>query len=162
MGQYRRVNHTQTNSVESVDSECEEEQADEERLMQLEEEAFHKPDMAELLRIEDKEEHRLANEAQANACLPDKLEHDENMRWLRKCGWPRWFARRPLHVIAATTQLPPQKHEALYLGLWNSFEWSSCSATEAKLLTLVELVSRVGQVRRDPVLYTAGSSLLAT
>lgn len=72
--------------------------------------------MAELLRMEDKEEHQLVNKAYANACLPDRLEHDENTRWLRECGWPRWFARRPLYVITATSQLPSQKHEALSLG----------------------------------------------
>jgi hypothetical protein len=44
-------------------------------------------------------------------------------------------------VIAATSQLPSHKHQALYLGSWNSSEWSSRSATEAKLLTLVELTS---------------------
>ncbi|KAK7178263.1 hypothetical protein PSPO01_15690 [Paraphaeosphaeria sporulosa] len=77
-----------------------------------------------------------------NQSLPDKLEHDENTRWLRECGWPRWFACRPLHVIAATSQLPSPKHEALYLGSWNGSEWISCSAIEAKLLKLVELVGR--------------------
>lgn len=89
----------------------------------------------------EEEEHRLANEAYANVCLPDKLLHNENTRWLRECGWPRWFVRRPLNVIAATSQLPSHKHQALYLGSWNSSEWSSRSATEAKLLTLVELTS---------------------
>ncbi|KAF1357505.1 hypothetical protein EJ07DRAFT_128275, partial [Lizonia empirigonia] len=103
-GQYWRVDHMQTNSAESLEEACLD------------------PDMAELLRMEDEEEHRLANEAHANACFPDKLEHDENTRWLRECGWPRWFARRPLHVIAATSQLPSQKHEALYLGLWSGSE----------------------------------------
>jgi hypothetical protein len=141
-GQYWRVDHTRTDSVESAEADCEEEQADEERSMQLEE-ACRDPDMAELLRMEDEAEHRLANEASTNACLPDNLEHDENTRWLRECGWPRWFARKPLHVIVATSQLPSKKHEALYLGRWNGSEWSSCSATETKLLTLVELVSRV-------------------
>jgi hypothetical protein len=82
------VDHTRTNSVESVEADCEEEKADEERLMQLEE-ACRNPDMAELLRMEDEEEHRLANEANANACLPDKLEHEENTRWLHECEWPR-------------------------------------------------------------------------
>jgi hypothetical protein len=66
--------------------------------------------------MEDKEEHQLVNKADANARLPDRLEHDENTRWLRECGWPRWFARKPLHVITATSQLPSQKHEALSLG----------------------------------------------
>jgi hypothetical protein len=75
-GQYWRVNHTKTDSVESVEADCEEEQADEERSTRLEE-ACRDPDMAELLCMEDEEEHRLANEANANACLPDKLEHDE-------------------------------------------------------------------------------------
>jgi hypothetical protein len=73
------------------------------QLEEEEEEACRDPDMAELLRMEDEEEHRLANEAYANACLPDKLEHDKNTRWLRECGWPRWFACKPLHIIAATS-----------------------------------------------------------
>jgi hypothetical protein len=106
-----------------------------------EEEGCCDPGLAELLRMEEEEEHRLANEAHANVCLPDKLLHDENTRWLRECGWPCWFVRRLLNVIAATSQLPSHKHQALYLGSWNSSEWSSRSATEAKLLTLVELTS---------------------
>lgn len=79
------MNHTKTDSVESVEADCEEEQADEERLTWLEE-AYRDPDIAELLCIEDEEEHQLANKANANACLPDKLEHDENTRWLCECG----------------------------------------------------------------------------
>jgi hypothetical protein len=52
---------------------------DKEQSIQLEEEeGCCDPDMAELLRMEDEEEHRLANEAHANAYLPDKLEHDED------------------------------------------------------------------------------------
>jgi hypothetical protein len=75
----------QTISAESVESEYEEEQADEERLMQLEE-ACCDPGMTELLCMEDEEERRLANEAHANTCFPDKLEHEKSTRWLRECG----------------------------------------------------------------------------
>ena len=46
-------------------------------------------DLAELLRMEEEEEHWLANKAHANVCLLDKLLHDENTRWLCECGWPR-------------------------------------------------------------------------
>ncbi|KAH8696797.1 hypothetical protein GQ44DRAFT_779550 [Phaeosphaeriaceae sp. PMI808] len=99
--------------------------------------------MAELLRMEDEEEQRLANEVQVNASLPVELEHDENTPWLRQCGWPRWFARRPLHVIAATSQLPSRKHKDLYLGAWNGTELISYSSTEGKLLKLVDLASCV-------------------
>ncbi|PVH90694.1 hypothetical protein DM02DRAFT_734466 [Periconia macrospinosa] len=81
-GQYWRVDHTQTNSIASVEVGCEDEQGCEAQVMRLEEEGCRDPDMAELLRMEDEEEHRLANEAHANASLPDRLEHDENTHWL--------------------------------------------------------------------------------
>jgi hypothetical protein len=45
-----------TDSVESVEADCEEEQADEGRSMQLEE-ACHNLDIVELLCMEDEEEH---------------------------------------------------------------------------------------------------------
>ena len=101
-GQYWRVDHTHVNSVEPVEAEYEEEERNEEQSMRLEEEEEEgeeeegeeeegccDPDLAELLRMEEEEEHRLADEAHANVCLPDKLLHDENTRWLRECGWPR-------------------------------------------------------------------------
>jgi hypothetical protein len=89
-GQYWRVDYTQTNSVESVEAEYKEEQKDGEQLIQLEEEeGCCNLDLAELLCIEEEEEHQLANEAHANVCLPDKLLHDKNTRWLHECRWPR-------------------------------------------------------------------------
>ncbi|KAH8695861.1 hypothetical protein GQ44DRAFT_733666 [Phaeosphaeriaceae sp. PMI808] len=133
---------TQTHTDDSLVVRIEKERAEE----QLgpgreEEEGYCDPSMAELLRMEDEEEQRLANEVQVNASLPVELEHDENTPWLRQCGWPRWFARRPLHVIAATSQLPSRKHKDLYLGAWNGTELISYSSTEGKLLKLVDLAS---------------------
>ncbi|PVH90790.1 hypothetical protein DM02DRAFT_547108 [Periconia macrospinosa] len=91
--------------------------------------------------MEDEEERRLANEVQVNSSLPVELDHDEDTPWLRECGWARWFACRPLHVIAATSQLPSPKHEDLYLGSWNGTEWTSFSSAERKLLKLVEFAT---------------------
>jgi hypothetical protein len=86
--------------------------------MQLEEEeGCCNLDLAELLYIEEEEEHWLANEAYVNVCLLDKLLYNKNTRWLCECGWLRWFVHRLLNVIAATSQLPSHKHQALYLGL---------------------------------------------
>ena len=129
----------QANSIGSLKARTGQEQVEEELVPREEEEDCCDPYMAELLRMEDEEEHRLANEAHINLSLPAELEHDEKTPWLRQCGWPRWFACRPLHIIAATSQLPSTKQETLYLGSWNGVEWISCSDTERKLSKLVEL-----------------------
>lgn len=140
IGRYWRVDTAQKNTIDSLKARTEEKRAEEELAHGGKEDCCD-PDMAELLRMEDEEEQRLGNEAEANLSLPVELEHDENTPWLRQCGWPRWFACRPLHMIAATSQLPSPKPEDLYLGSWNGTEWISCLATETKLLKLVELAS---------------------
>jgi hypothetical protein len=55
------------------------------------------PATAALLQMEDEEEARLLREEQEWMSLSNELEHDENTDWLRGCGWPRWYANKPLH-----------------------------------------------------------------
>ncbi|KAF3031960.1 hypothetical protein E8E12_003400 [Didymella heteroderae] len=43
-----------------------------------EEEGSYEPDLAELLRMEEEKEHRLANDAHANLFLPYKWKNDDN------------------------------------------------------------------------------------
>jgi hypothetical protein len=75
-----------------------------------------------LLQIEDEEDARLLREEQELICSSNELEHDENTDWLRGCGWPRWFANKPLHLIVATSRVPPASSEAVHLGTWNGIE----------------------------------------
>jgi hypothetical protein len=96
-----------------------------------------------LLQMEAEEEARLLREEHELLSLSNELEHDENTDWLRGCGWPRWFAHKPLHLIIATSRVPPSSSEAIHLGTWNCMNWISCKATEAKLRRLLEIASLV-------------------
>jgi hypothetical protein len=75
--------------------------------------------------------------------LSNELEHDEKTDWLRGCGWPRWFAQKPLHRIIATSRLAAFTNEAVHLGSWNGVEWISSAATESKLRQLSKIVHLV-------------------
>ena len=94
-----------------------------------------------LLQMEAEEEARLLREEHEFMSLSNELEHDENTDWLRGCGWPRWFAHKPLHLIIATSRAPPSRNQTFHLGTWNGMNWTSCKATEAKLRRLLEIVS---------------------
>jgi hypothetical protein len=96
-----------------------------------------------LLQMEAEEEARLLREEYESLSLSNELEHDENTDWLRSCGWPRWFAHKPLYLIIATSRVPPSSSEAIYLGTWNCMDWISCKATEVKLRRLLEIASLV-------------------
>jgi hypothetical protein len=100
------------------------------------------PKLTALLEIEADEEARLASEAQEFACQSQELEHDENTDWLRGCGWPRWFAHKPLHIITSTAQTPQQEAD-LSLGSWDGIAWISSAQVEAVLCRLVQLTSCV-------------------
>jgi hypothetical protein len=95
-------------------------------------------ELTALLEIEADEEARLASEAQEFACQSLELEHDENTYWLRGCGWPRWFAYKPLHIITSTAQTPRQEAD-LSLGSWDGTAWISPAQVEAVLCRLVQL-----------------------
>jgi hypothetical protein len=73
--------------------------------------------------------------------LSNELEHDEKTDWLRGCGWPRWFACKPLHLIIATPRIPPSNNKGVHLGTWDCMEWVTCSASETKLRKLLEIVA---------------------
>ena len=96
-----------------------------------------------LLRMEAEEEARLLREEQESMSLSNELEHDEKTDWLRGCGWPRWFAHKPLHLIVATARLPPSSGEGVRLGTWNCMEWVHCASAEMRLQKLVGVVALV-------------------
>lgn len=62
---------------------------------------------------------------------------------MRGCGWPRWFAHKPLHLIVATSRMPSPMDEDYSLGSWNSIEWVSVATNEAALQKLVEVMGIV-------------------
>jgi hypothetical protein len=101
------------------------------------------PVTAALLQMEAEEEARLLQQDQELMSLSNELEHDEKTDWLRGCGWPRWFAQKPLHLIIATSRLATSTGEAIHLGTWNSVEWISSAATESKLRQLSRIVHLV-------------------
>jgi hypothetical protein len=101
------------------------------------------PATVTLLQVEAEEEARLLREEQESMSLSNELEHDEKTDWLRGCGWPRWFAQKPLHLIIATSRVPPSSDEAVHLGAWNCMEWISCAASETKLRQLLDIVALV-------------------
>lgn len=101
------------------------------------------PATAALLQMEAEEEARLLQQDQELMSLSNELEHDEKTDWLRGCGWPRWFAQKPLHLIIATSRLATSTGEAIHLGTWNSVEWISSAATESKLRQLSKIVHLV-------------------
>jgi hypothetical protein len=74
------------------------------------------PDALALQQMEEEEEARLAEEAQAFTCLVGKLEHDENTEWLRGCRWPRWFVHKPLHLVTSIATTPSRRREDVYVG----------------------------------------------
>lgn len=49
--------------------------------------------------MEAEEEARLSREEQEPMSPSNEFEHDEKTDWLRGCGWPRWFAQEPLHLV---------------------------------------------------------------
>ena len=102
--------------------------------------AIDEPATAALLQMEAEEEARLLQQDRESMSLSNELEHDEKTDWLRGCGWPRWFAHRPLHLIIATSRLPLSTDEAIHLGTWNCREWISCAAPESKLRRLSKIV----------------------
>ena len=80
------------------------------------------PATATLLQMEAEEETRLLQQDRELMSLSNELEHDEKTDWLRGCGWPRWFAQKPLHLIIATSRLAASTNEAVHLGTWNGVE----------------------------------------
>jgi hypothetical protein len=105
--------------------------------------ALDDPATVTLLQMEAEEEARLLQEEQESMSLSNELEHDEKTDWLRGCGWPRWFAHKPLHLIIATSRVPLSNKEAVHLGTWDCIEWTSCAAVESKLRQLLKVVSCV-------------------
>jgi hypothetical protein len=101
------------------------------------------PAIVALLQMEDKEEARLLREEKELMSPSTELEHDENTDWLRGCGWPRWFANKPLHLIIATSRVPPASGEAVHLGTWDGMDWISCTASETKLRQSLEVIALV-------------------
>ncbi|PVI03267.1 hypothetical protein DM02DRAFT_625972 [Periconia macrospinosa] len=81
------------------------------------------PELDAVLKMEAEEEARLACIGQKEMTIAEELEHDENTDWLRGCGWPRWFAYKPLHLIALTARIPSPRSEDYCLGSWNCVEW---------------------------------------
>jgi hypothetical protein len=96
-----------------------------------------------LLQMEAEEEARLLQQDQESMSLSNELEHDEKTDWLRGCGWPRWFAHKPLYLIIATSRSPISTNEAIHLGTWNCRDWISCAASEANLRQLLKIVHLV-------------------
>jgi hypothetical protein len=107
--------------------------------------ATDEPATAAPLQMEAEEEARLLREDRELMSLSNGLEHDEKTDWLRGCGWPRWFAHRPLHLIIATTRLPLSTNDAVHLGTWNGVEWISSAPLESKLRQL----SKIGHLMLD-------------
>jgi len=105
--------------------------------------AIDEPATAALLQMEAEEEARLAQQDRELMCLSNELEHDEKTDWLRGCGWPRWFAQKPLHLIIATSRLPLSTDGAIHLGTWNCREWVSCADSESRLIELTKIVHLV-------------------
>jgi antitoxin component of RelBE/YafQ-DinJ toxin-antitoxin module len=101
------------------------------------------PATVALLQMEAEEEARLLQQDRELMSLSNELEHDEKTNWLRGCGWPRWFAQKPLHVIIATSRLAASPKGAIHLGTWNGVEWISSAATELKLRQLSKIVHLV-------------------
>lgn len=97
--------------------------------------AIDEPATAALLQMETEEEARLAQQDRESMSLSNELEHDEKTDWLRGCGWPRWFAQKPLHLIIATSglHLSNSTNGATYLSTWNCSEWISCADLESGL-----------------------------
>jgi hypothetical protein len=93
--------------------------------------------------MEDEEEARLLREEKELMSPSTELEYDENTDWLRGCGWPRWFANKPLYLIIATSRVLPASGEAVYLGTWDGMDWISCTASETKLRQSLEVIALV-------------------
>ena len=97
-----------------------------------------------LARMEDEEEKRLLEEWDETIALDEDLEHDENTDWLRGCGWPKWFANKPLHLIAAAAVSPSfDTRKDLHLGIWNGLECISPAASERVLWKLLHAADEV-------------------
>jgi hypothetical protein len=105
--------------------------------------AIDKPATVALLQVEAEEEARLSQQDREYMSLSNELEHDEKTDWLRGCGWPRWFAQKPLHLIIATSRLPLSMNGAIHLGTWNCSEWISCADPESRLRQLTKIVHLV-------------------
>ncbi|KAH9876388.1 hypothetical protein J1614_003867 [Plenodomus biglobosus] len=101
------------------------------------------PATVALLQMEAEEEARLLREEQGSMSLSNELKHDEKTDWLRGCGWPRWFAHKPLHLMIATSRVPPSHSESVHLGTWNCMDWISCAAAERNLRRLLDVVALV-------------------
>jgi hypothetical protein len=101
------------------------------------------PATAAILQMEAEEEARLLQQDQGFMFLSNELEHDEKTDWLRGCGWPRWFAQKPLHLIIATSRSTSSTKEAIHLGTWVGVEWISSATTEAKLRQLTKIAHLV-------------------
>ena len=112
------------------------------------------PDAFALQQMEEEEEARLAEEAQGFTCLVGELEHDENTEWLRGCGWPRWFAHKPLHLVTSTATTPSRREEDMYLGSWNGEKWVSDASMETSFRTLLEISSRAFARCEETLLQT--------
>jgi hypothetical protein len=105
--------------------------------------AIDEPTTDALLQMEAEEEARLLQQDRESMFLSNELEHDEKTDWLRGCGWPRWFAHKPLHLIIATSRSPLSTNEAIHLGTWNCRDWISCAASETNLRQLSKIVHLV-------------------
>jgi hypothetical protein len=105
--------------------------------------ALDDPVIVSLMQLEAEEEARLLQEEQESMSPRNELEHDEKTDWLRGCGWPHWFAHKPLHLIIATSRVPPSSGEDVHLGTWGCMDWISCTASETKLRQLLEVVALV-------------------
>ncbi|KAJ9634203.1 hypothetical protein H2199_009087 [Coniosporium tulheliwenetii] len=95
-------------------------------------------------RMEAEEEKRLLEEHEETIALDEELEHDENTEWLRGCGWPKWFANRPLHLIAAASTSPSfDVMKDLQMGTWHGLECVSPAASERVLRKLLQATHKV-------------------
>jgi hypothetical protein len=70
--------------------------------------------------MEAEEEQRLLQIEEDAPTLDDQLEHDQNTDWLRGCGWPTWFVGKSLMVIVSAASLPTAALLTdLLLGEWH-------------------------------------------
>lgn len=112
-----------------------------------------------LAQMEAEEEKRLLEEWDKTIALDEDLEYDENTDWLRGCGWPKWFANRPLHLVAAAAVSPSfDTRKNLRLGIWNGLECISPAASERVFWKLLHATDKVF-VRREETLAQTPSIL---
>jgi len=97
-----------------------------------------------LAQMKAEEEKRLLEQQDESIALDEELEHDENTEWLRGCGWPIWFANRPLHLLTAAATTPSfDAMKDLRIGIWNGLECVSLAASERVLWKLLHATDQV-------------------